>query len=306
MKSTYLGLRDSLLCALGCAALAACGGGADAARTSGASVEAAYAALVGEVAQCAKQVDACLTAATDDAAADQCREEFKGCRESVGQRAEKSLSAAVTACTSKHRDCAKEHQRTDSGVSECKDELRGCLVAAHPQHDDGDAGVDEAEGKGKGRAKDCLADLHSCVDAGGVAADCAHEVRSCVVSALPSADVMAPKAAKDDDDTADEDEAADENSASASGNGKSGAADAAKAADAGKPEEKGKPADTGKPAEAGQSADAGKPADPGSAGKARATEARKCVASFSSCVDAGSAPQSCVAALKECKSAVEP
>jgi hypothetical protein len=276
MKFSGVGLRNTFLFAFAGGVFAACGGGADSSSSGAASVDAAYAALVGDVAKCAKQVDGCLSAAGSDSAAnDQCRAQFTTCRDSAGARAENSLAAAVTACTSAHRECAKAAQGTDASVGECKDELRTCLSAAHPQRvSDDDAGVDESGGKGSGKGKDCLADLHSCVEADGKAGECAHEVRSCVASALPSADVVSPKQAKDADEASDEG--------------------------------KGKPADAGKPSESSKPEDAGKPADPGSIGKARADEARKCVKSFSGCVEAGSKPQDCVSALKECKGVVEP
>jgi len=271
MQFSVVGLRNTVLCMLGSAALAACGGEADSSSKAGVSVDAAYGALVSDVAQCAKEVDTCLTAAgSDEVAVDQCRTDFASCKDTAGKRAENSLAAAVTACTSEHRECAKANQKTDTGVRACKEELRSCMAAAHPQHADDDAGVEESESKPNSGKKDCLVDLHTCVEADGNAAACAQEVRGCVVASLPSGDVVAPKQrptqAHDKDD------------------------------DAGVSMHEGK----GKPA------DAGKPADPGSEGKGRAAEARKCVSSFSGCVEAGSAARDCVSALKDCKSAVEP
>jgi len=276
MKFTYLSLRNGLLCALGSVAFAACGGGTDSGTTSGSSVDAAYGALVSDIAHCGKQVDSCLNAAADSAAVDQCRAQFSSCRDSAGAKAENSLAGAVTSCTSKHRECAKAAHGGDAGVKPCTDDLKMCLASAHGHDgssDDADGGVDESSDKGgSGKNKDCLEDLRSCVEADGKPADCAHEVRSCIVAAMPSVDVVAPKRSDD-----------------------------GKSKDAGAGEDH-----SGKGGDSGKAADAGKPEDAGSSGKDRSGEARKCVTTFSSCVEAGGAPQTCLSALKDCKSIVEP
>jgi len=280
MKFTYLSLRNGLLCAFGSVAFAACGGGTDSGTTSGSSVDAAYGALVSDIAQCGKQVDSCLTAAgSDSAALDQCRTQFSSCRDSAGARAENSLSGAVTSCTRQHRECAKAAQGGDAGVKPCTDDLTMCLASAHGHdgsREDSDGGVDESKDEsssGKGKGKDCLEDLRSCVEADGKPADCAHEVRSCVVAALPSVDVVAPRRSDD-------------------GDGDDKNKDAGIAGDRG-----GKGSDSGKAADAGNA---------GSSGKDRSGEARKCVTGFSACLEAGGVPQTCVRALKDCKSVVEP
>jgi len=155
-----------------------------------------------------------------------------------------------------------------------------CLASAHGHdgaREDSDGGVDESEDESSsGKGKDCLKDLRSCIEADGKPGDCAHEVRSCVVAALPSVDVVAPRRSGD-----------------AQGDDKN--KDAGSADDRG-----GKGSDSGKPA------DTGKPVDAGSGGKDRSGEARKCVTGFSACLEAGGVPQTCVTALKDCKSVVEP
>jgi hypothetical protein len=269
-------------------------------------VDAAYAALVADVANCAKQVKTCLDAAgSDDAAVATCREDFGTCRAAAGKHATHELASAVRGCTSQHNACVKAAEHGSAG--DCQDELRVCLRAAHPDNgsDDADAGSDEG---GKGKRSDCLDEMHACVKADGPANTCAEQVRMCVVDSMPSPLEVAPEdyAAEDADEASDEDadEASDEDMAGAGsgmpsdpGMGRGKSADKA-AADGGMPSDPGM--GHGKPADKGTAGGAG------SKGSARKTAARMCVETFSACVDGGTAARSCAQTLKECRAAAKP
>jgi hypothetical protein len=188
-------------------------------------VDSAYAALVGDIANCAKQVKTCADAAGSDATAqDTCRTQFDACRQSAGKEVENKLAEAVRACTSTHNTCVRGADKGEAGS--CRDDLNMCLRAAHPKSDDdADAGSDEDKGD-NGKHRDCLDDLHTCVQAAdGSAQTCAQSVCKCVRDSLPDAKSVVPS-----DDDAD-DKGQDES---------------------GKDGERGKPGDVGKPISAGR------------------------------------------------------
>jgi hypothetical protein len=267
---SYVGYRQVALRLVGLSLLSACGGSSTPASTDS-SVDAAYAALVADAANCGKQVKSCVDAAgTDATALDACRTQFDSCRESVGNHVANSLAGAVTACTSSHNECVR--QGHGAAADGCHDDLEMCLRAAHPDtgRDDEDGGVDEAGGK----PEDCLDELHRCVDASGSAKTCADEVRSCVVDSMPTADQVVPK-----DDSDDGDQADDEGMSGEAGHGMSGAA--------------------------GKSGSSHAP-DAGAKGSAAKSAAEQCVEALSTCIDGGSAPRTCAQNLKTCMKAAKP
>jgi hypothetical protein len=265
---------------LGSLALTACSSTSHPSPTpSVGSVDSAYAALVGEFANCAKEVKSCVDAAAGDSAAlAACRDEFASCRESAGEHAASAIATAVRSCTEQQNACVKAAHGSAAGS--CHEDLVMCLGAAHAAngHDDEDGGVDE-RGGGKSNG-DCLQTLRACVEADGPAKACAEEVRSCVSETMPNAGEVVPEDdSAGDDDSAEE---ADESPSPADGHGRDAGADNAHENPSGAHE---------------------MPADVGAKGQAAMTAARQCVDSFASCVDAGSSPRSCVMALKQCHSA---
>ena len=255
------------------------------------SVDTAYAALVSEVANCAKEVKVCVEGAgSDSAARAACRVQFDTCRASAGERATHALADAVTACTSQHNACVRQGH---GAAPDCKDELKSCLRAAHPQRaEDEDGGVDE-----QGRKSDCLDELHSCVEADGPANVCAAQVRSCVVDAVPTGDELVPE--DDSDDSADEsDESAGDSDDAADEGADDDADNSGASADAGTPEQP-------QPANDGHS---GADKAPNGAAKnaARKAAASQCLDAFTACVDAGAAQRDCARSLKECRRAAAP
>lgn len=284
------------------ACLAACSQ-SSAPSTSDNTVETAYAALVADAANCAKQVKTCLDAAgSDDAAVSTCRAEFGTCRESAGKRAANELAGAVRSCTSRQNECVRAAEHGEAGS--CQDELRMCLGAAHADNrDDDDAGTDER----KAKRADCLDELHACVKADGPANACSEKVRMCVVDSVPSPLEVAPED--------DEDEASDEDTDTSTDEDADEAGDDAEAmgsAGSGMPSDPGaghgKPADAGNSGKGSNKSDAGAPEEKASKGRgmAKKTAARMCVETFSACVDAGTAARSCAASLKECRAAAKP
>jgi hypothetical protein len=257
---------------LGSLTLAACSTSSPKPAPSASSVDSAYAALVAEFANCAKQVKSCVEAAGGDSTAlAACRDEFGTCRESAGEHAMSEIATAVRGCTEQQNACVKAAH--GSGAGSCHEDLVMCLGAAHAAngHDDDDAGVDE-HGGGKSNG-DCLQTLRACVQADGPANTCAEEVRSCVSETMPNAGEVVPE-----DDAADEDDTAedvDESASPADGHGRDAGADNAHE----------------------------NPAGMGAKGQAARSAARQCVDSFASCVDSGSSPRSCVMALKQCHGA---
>lgn len=214
--------RNTALCFLSSAWLLACGSTPTTTPTES-SVDSAYAALVGDIANCAKEVKTCVDGAGSDATAlGACRTQFDDCRQSAGKDAENKLADAVRACTSTHNTCVRGADKGEAGS--CRDDLNMCLRAAHPKSDDdADAGSDEDKGD-KGEHRDCLDDLHTCVQAAdGSAQTCAQSVCKCVRDSLPDAKSVVPS-----DDDADDDRGRDEG-------GKGG-----------------KPGDVGKPISAGR------------------------------------------------------
>jgi hypothetical protein len=186
----HMSSQKSFLWFLGSLALTACSSSGSTAPT-GDSVDAAYAALVGDVANCAKQVKSCVDAAADDAARATCREQLDGCRDDAGKEAMSAIAMAVRACTQQHNRCVKDAK--GGAAASCKDELKTCLHAAHPttgRGNDDDAGVDE-HGKAAD-SSDCLDEMDSCVEADDSADTCAQNVRECVVDSLPSGDEVVP------------------------------------------------------------------------------------------------------------------
>ena len=307
----WLNSRYNKLGLLTAVCLAACGESSAPTASSGNAVDAAYAALVADAANCAKQVKTCLDAAgSDDAAVATCRADFGTCRESAGKHATKELATAVRSCTSQHNACVKAAEHGSAG--DCQDGLRVCLSAAHPDNgaDDADAGTDEGNGKGKGKRADCLDEMHACVKADGPANTCAEQVRMCVVDSVPSALEIAPEEDADEATDEDADEAADEDA-------DEGADEDTAGAGSGMPSDPGNghgktAADGGMPSD--PSSGHGKPTTAGGAGgaasngkgSAKKTAARMCVDTFSACVDGGSAARSCAQALKECRTAAKP
>jgi hypothetical protein len=296
----WLNSRYNKLGLLTAACLAACGESSAPSASGGNAVDAAYAALVADVANCAKQVKTCLDAAgSDDAAVATCRADFGTCREGADKHATKELASAVRGCTSQHNTCVRAAEHGSAGA--CQDELRVCLRAAHPDNasDDADAGSDE--GKAEGKRSDCLDEMHACVKADGPANTCAEQVRMCVVDSVPSPLEVAPEADADEASDEDADESSDEDMAGAgsgmpsdpgNGHGKPAAAGAAGSMASAQ----------GKPATAGAGGDA---ASKGK-GSAKKTAARMCVDTFSTCVDGGTAARSCAQSLKECRVAAKP
>jgi hypothetical protein len=301
MSMHWLNSRYNKLGLLTAVCLAACGESSAPSASSGNAVDAAYAALVSDVANCAKQVKTCLDAAeSDDTAVATCRADFGTCRDNAGKHATKELAGAVRSCTSEHNTCVRAAEHGSAG--DCQDALRMCLSAAHPDNgsDDADAGSDE--GKAKGKHSDCLDEMHACVKADGPANACAEQVRMCVVDSVPSPLEVAPE-------DGDADEASDEDADEASDEDMGGAG-------SGMPSDpgngKGKPATAG--AAGSMATDHGKPATTGAAGdaaskgkgSAKKTAARMCVDTFSACVDGGSTARSCASSLKECRTAAKP
>lgn len=253
-------------------------------------VDAAYAALVSEVANCAKEVKACVDAAADDAAVDVCRDEFSSCRENAGKKHVDALANAAKSCTATHKECVRSAEKGEAGS--CQDELRVCLRAARPERgvDDDDAGTKNDERKAA-RA-DCLDELHPCVEADGPANVCAEQVRACLVDSVPSAAEVVPGKKADKDDAMDEDVAADADAD----------ADAA-VEETGRGMGKVMKGDAG--VERGKSA-AAKNADAGASGKGTMNQARMCVDTLRACIDAGTAARDCAKSLKECRAAATP
>lgn len=305
MKFQYLGSLKSHFGLFGSLALAACSSANPTAPSVG-SVDSAYAALVSEIADCAKEVKTCVDAAADDAARDLCREQFTDCRETAGEHTISEIATAVRSCTEAQKACVKDAH--GAGAAACQEDLNTCLGAAHPakEHDDAAHAADGGRKNG-----DCLQELRACVEADGPAKGCTESVRSCVVDSMPSALEVVPKGkgkkAADADDVADEaadaDDAADEadaddaaDEADADGDANESAADG----DA----NKGQSGDHGREVGADNANDnAGKPDDAGSKGEAASGAARACVDAFAACVDAGSSARSCVMGLKECHGA---
>lgn len=261
MKLIVSSTRSAMWSLMGAAFLAACGGSTSAPTSTQSSVDGAYAALVSDVANCAKQVKTCVDAAgTDSAALDACRTQFASCRDAAGADAQNALADAVRTCTSAQNACVKSAAHGDAGS--CSDDLNVCLRAAHPKSshdDDSDAGSDE----GKPEQGDCLDQLHTCVAASGSPSTCAESVRKCVVDCVPGADAVVPP--RSDDHGGD--------------GSKGGDAD-----------------DRGKPAQAGSSgsvrADAGVPE--------QENAGRMCVDKLSTCVDSGGDLRACAQQLKDC------
>jgi len=274
MALTSLSLRKALLLALGSAAVAACGSSTDASSSGGSSVDAAYGALVSDAAKCADTVSTCLEAAgTDQTAWVNCRDDFKACRDNAGTRAEQRLVAAVTTCTSKHRECAQA--ATGDSNRSCRTQLVQCLSSAHKAGaDDADAGEDSD--KGGDRKHDCMDDLQSCVDGDMKPGDCAHAARQCVVQSLPDVDVVAPMRKPDGGD-----KAGDHHAEAGSGGGRDSGDRKGAASDAGVADGSGS-----------------------SSGSER--EARMCVKTFAGCVEAKSEARTCASQLRECTQGVQP
>jgi hypothetical protein len=262
--------------------LAACAE-SSAPSTSENAVDTAYAALVSEIASCARELETCVDAAADDAAIDACRAELSSCREDAGKKNVDALANAARSCSATHKECVKAAEKGEAGS--CQDELRVCLRASRPQgNDDDDAGTDN-DARKAARA-DCLDELHPCVKADGPANACAEQVRMCLVDSAPSPLMVVPdkKADKDRSDS-DADAAVDEDGM---GMGKSAKGDAGM--------EHGKSGGA-KPAD---------DADAGVRGKAKTTPARECVDTLRACIDAGNPARGCAQSLKECRAAALP
>lgn len=237
------------------------------------AVDTAYAALVSEIASCAKELKTCTDAAADDAATDACRADFSDCRESAGKKNVDALANAARSCSATHKDCVRAAEKGEAGS--CQDELRACLRAARPQSDDDDDAGTDNDARKAARA-DCLDELHPCVKADGPANVCAEQVRMCLVDSVPSPAAVVPDKKKDKD----ADAAVDED-----GEGKGAKGDAG--------------------VERGKSADAPSKgvADAGPRGN---TQARECVDTLRACIDAGNPARGCAQSLKECRAAAMP
>ena len=234
------------------------------------AVDTAYAALVSDIATCAKEVKTCVDAAADDAAVDACREDFSSCREDAGKKHVAKLENAARSCSATHKECVRSAEKGEA--ASCQEELRVCLRAARPDRgeDDDDAGT-KNDARKAARA-DCLAELHPCVEADGPANVCAEQVRECLVESVPSPAAVVPgkKADKDADAAVEEVEP---------GNGKG----------------------TSK----GEKPDAGAEADAGANDEAQ-SPARACVDTLRACIDAGNPARGCAQSLKECRAAATP
>lgn len=241
------------------------------ASESESDVERAYAALVSDVASCAKQVKSCVDDAdSDEAARAACRADFASCRDAAGKSSVNALASGARGCTSSHNSCVRSADHGEA--ASCQDALRMCLGAAHAaKHDDEDAGDDDR----KGARADCLDELHPCVMADGPANACAEQVRMCVVDSVPSASAVVPDADSDDD--------SDEAGPSDAGGGK------------GKSKTK-----------AGHPSNTDAAADAGTGGKGMLNPARMCVDSLHACVDAGNPARDCAKSLKECRASAAP
>lgn len=264
--------------------LAACAE-SSAPSTSENAVDVAYAALVSEVASCAKALQTCTDAAADDAATDACRAEFGSCREAAGKKHVDALANAARSCAATHKECVRAAEKSEAGS--CQDELRVCLRAARPEgNDDDDAGA-ENDARKAARA-DCLDELHPCVKADGPANVCAEQVRMCLVDSVPSPSAVVPdkKAHKDDADAAVDEDGAGMGMGMGMGKGPKD--------DAGV--ERGKSA-AAKPADG---------ADAGAPGKGTMNKARECVDTLRVCIDAGNPARGCAQSLKECRAAAMP
>lgn len=236
------------------------------------AVDTAYAALVSEVASCAKGLKICVDAAADDAANDACRADFSSCREAAGKKNVDALAGAARSCSATHKECVRAAEKGEA--DSCQDELRVCLRAARPQGDDDDDAGAENNPRKVARA-DCLDELHPCVKAEGPANVCAEQVRMCLVDSVPSAAAVVPDKKSDKGDA---DAAVDED-----GKGPKG--------DAG--------VERGKSASAPSKDDA----DAGPRGK---SQARECVDTLRACIDAGNPARGCAQSLKECRAAAMP
>jgi hypothetical protein len=268
MQFQYRSSRKGAVWLLGSLAFTACNASTSAPAPAASSVDSAYAELVAEFANCAKQVKSCVDGAADSSAVSACRDEFASCRDAAGEHAISEVADAVRGCTQQQNACVKAARGSAAGS--CHDALVMCLGAAHPVkgHDDDDGGVDERGSNGKGNG-DCLQNLHACVEADGPANACAEDLRSCVSEAMPNAGEVVPE-----EDSA---EAADESSSPADGHGR----------------------------DAGANNAHDNPADMGAKGQAARSAARQCTDSFATCVDAGSSARSCVMALKQCHAAAK-
>jgi hypothetical protein len=256
-------------------------------------VDAAYAALVSEVASCAKEVRSCVDAAEDDAAIDACREDFASCRQDAGKKKVDTLAGAARACASSHKTCVQAAERGEA--SGCQEELRVCLRAARPEKDDDDAGAGKNDDRKAARA-DCLDELHPCVKADGPANVCAEQVRTCLVDSVPSAPEVVPEKGKDKDAASDEDVASDKDAASDE--------DVASDKDAATDEDgtgKGMKGDAGVGRAKSAAAKGSVAADAGARSKGMKSQARVCVDAFQACLDAGSPARGCAQSLKECR-----
>ena len=283
-----------LACLLGLAA-AGCGAAPSSAPSERTDVSTAYQQLVADMAACGQQIAECVREAQGDATAlDACRDEREACT-MAGAGPVSAIADAARACAEARRECV-------SGGGEpqdCAAELRTCLGARDTGGGRPDAG---AQGGATGAAvRDCVAELHACVDAGTAPNECAQNIRACVAEALPSAAALGMPA---DPGMAGDHMPADP--------GQPG--DPGQPADAGMPADPGMagdhmPADPGMPGDPGQPADAGMPSDvPRAPGDLPvpddlpepAQAAIACLEAFQSCVTAGAPPQDCVETLRAC------
>jgi|GEM_PF-6538033 len=242
------------------------------------AVDTAYAALVSEIASCAKELKSCVDAAADDVANDACRAAFSGCREEAGKKNVDALAHAARSCTATHKECVRTADKGEAGS--CQDELGVCVRAARPHGDDDDDAGIENDARKAARA-DCLDELHPCVKADGPANLCAEQVRMCLVDSVPSPAAVVPDKKADKDD-ADADAAIDDDG---TGMGKGPKGDAG--------------------VERGKSA-AARSKGAADAGPREKSQARACVDTLRACIEAGNPARGCAQELKACRVAATP
>jgi hypothetical protein len=300
---------NSRLIALGFTSVGCLVGCADSPTPSTAdnAVETAYAALVADVASCAKEVKSCVDAAGDDeVAVDTCRDEFATCRQDAGKGSVDKLANAARSCTAKRKECVAA--APDDRAS-CHEEQRACLSASRDEKkDDGDDAGPDGDAR-KAARSDCLDELHICVQADGPANACAEQVRTCVVDSVPTALAVVPKD--------DKGKGSSKRGDAGVGGGKPDKADAADGGVRGKPEKadggvRGKPEKAdggvrGKPEKA-DATDGGVPDGGGDddGDKGTMSDARVCVDTFQACIEADNAARACARSLKDCRAAAKP
>jgi hypothetical protein len=254
-------------------------------------VSTAYQALVAEMAACGQQIAECVRGTQGDAAAlAGCRDQREACV-MAGAPEVNAIAAAARACTEAQRECVSS---SDDRMA-CSAELRACLGVPDSAPDQGAAG--SPGGETGAAVRDCVAELHTCLEGDGEPQTCAQQVHTCVADALPSAAALMPGMPEDPGMAGDH-----------------VPEDPGMAGDH-MPEDPGAPEDPGMAGDH-MPEDPGMPADPGSAGgmpedvpagggrpeglPEPAQAAVMCLEAFMDCAESDAPPSDCVEALRAC------